>query len=164
MSFEQSSQYKTATVKAVSKILSNAQIKTLPTSSVEIVPAPGLNKLIVPLTVIYIAKVQSGLYGNVEAALTHGFYVGHGPAGVSGSAGISAHIGSFILTDNSGDDITIQTAVGLNDNDNTVQDLVSNHVNEPLVLSFDNNNLGNFTGGHINNTVKVIVLFTVINT
>jgi hypothetical protein len=149
--------------------LTDAQIKALPSTPVEIVPAPGAGKALIPFQIVLRMSIATA-YANI-----------------GDKAGIADTLFAFTpLANGSGDWVTASLG-GTNKvayallapylydgaegivapaRPNASTDVVAN---QPIALQCSNFNgeeytdLGNFTGGHASNTLKVTVFYTIID-
>lgn len=138
--------------------LTDGQIKALPTTSVTIIPAPGANKVILPIAAFYWLTWHAD-YATIDAAVS--FALGN----IAGSLQESLGQVSGLLA--SGESAGAVVGPGLQVGSNRVMGLsgmlTSDIVNQPLILSALNNTSGNFTGGDASNVLTVTVLYAVIS-
>lgn len=159
-------------IKRVSFILSDAEIKALPTASIEVIAAQGANTLIVP----FFAVCRLGWvadYGNFHAECMLQFTIGSGGlvllpfrqsmqsalSGLLAGGGPDGSIGWSVAlflgkVDGAPGAVVTGAVAGLYDSD---------VVNQPLTLSADNQGDGNFTGGNAGNSLKVTVLYSIMD-
>ena len=135
------------TVYSQTATLTDDQIKALPTTQVEIVAAPGAGKIIIPL------------FGG-SAVLTGANYTNK-----SSDALLSVSMAGFVFYSyeiaslvDFGEDAFLPFIVATAN----LPETTALMANEPLMITVDNT-LGNFTGGDPANTLKVTVLYTVID-
>lgn len=144
-------------------ILNNDQIKALPTTSIEIIPSPGLNKVLwVP--------VQNGLgmcalnmkstvaYGNLDgsAFLEFKYSNGNFPTDYRNTTDISN-----ILT--SGDnELWILPIIG-DPTDVSSEGLDSDFAGLGLSFFISNGVLGDLTGGNPDNFLRVTIFYTILD-
>ena len=160
------------TVLSQAVVLTDEQIKELPTTPVEIVPAPGAGKIILPL--YGVARLQwVSDYDNIHEAAQLRFVVGTAGdalfpfrqdnasdvSGLLAGGGPDGSIG-WSPTRFSG---KVPVAPGPVLGSGTAQFYDSDLVNFPLVFQADNGASGNFTGGNADNSLKVTVLYTIID-
>lgn len=135
--------------------LTNAQIKALPTTGIELVPAPGAGKMILPLDGVA-SFSGSSAYTNVHADASLNVMW----------TGFNAHRwAAFSLLTFGADGV-----LPLNSVNNSVDpigtsdaEVPSEFDNASLKISASNPGLGDFTGGHASNTLKVTLLYTVVD-
>ncbi len=147
--------------------LTNDQIKALPTTAVEIVPAPGAGKWLQFVRAIWQLDPRGGAYTNLDATLRIDFLAGSGnqiatpykeadngaladDSGIHGIgfgpitnvAGSAAGPGAVWMFELSGG---------------------SSAVNIPIMLKAANGTLGNLTGGHASNTLTVTAYYVIVD-
>jgi hypothetical protein len=143
-------------------ILTDAEIKALPTTPIVLVPAPGVGKAIH-------APVVSGFgscilrfsrtadYTNLDTSAKPTFKIGVGDNGDTeyGSNGDMALLittGGWVLTNY--DLFGLQSGPLLN---------LADWENQPLYFSLYNAALGNLTGGHVDNSLSVTVTYSIVD-
>ena len=139
--------------------LTNAQIKALPTTPVEVVAAPGAGKLLVALYSVFALTTHAGDYTNINAAAQ---------LGVDLSFGLSTSAG--VLNEASGGGVSGVLAVGgpgigfVGHTGNSPPfEPPTTFVNTALVVAALNGGSGDFTGGNGANTLKVTVYYVVVD-
>jgi hypothetical protein len=146
-----------------SVILTNAQIKALPTTPIEIVAAPGVGKAILADAFIQ----QGGFmfvfnwvanYGNVDSSATVDFTLGNnGPHTNYGATNkvneILTSWGDSLIWEPSYNDVA-----GGGVNYNSLTDLA----NKAVFISMTNV-AGNLTDGDAGNTIAITILYTVVD-
>lgn len=152
------------TVYSASVTLTDAQIKALPTTPVELVAAPGAGKILLILSAFMLLDTSAGAYTNVNAAATGGVDIGGAygnfmqvldPAGL-----VPALEGTDVLA------FKLDTAVYISGDqvyNNVAAYTVGDYVNTPIIIDLENSSDGNFTGGNAANTLKVTALYTIID-
>jgi hypothetical protein len=159
--------------------LTNAQILALPTTAVEVLAAPGANKLIVPLVILLHMKWVAD-YGNINATamlkadLAGNFIVGlresvlsgitsllagGGPDGTWVSLGLNNAIAQGVTTTATPNINTHTHPIGA---DSGFYD--ADLVNVPLTISMDNQGSGVLTGGDADNELQVSAAYYLLNT
>jgi hypothetical protein len=149
------------TVYSKKTVLTDAQIKALPTTPIEIVPAPGVNKALNVFCAVIRCDFTAGAYTNIDAD-----YVDLGllPANLP-----------LIVKDPSASVNTIPFATADIKN-YTLSGQFSISGGYTLALPYSEsifansaatlwctNGLGNFTGGNAANTMSVIVLYSIVD-
>lgn len=163
-------------VHQVTVTLTNAQIIALPTTAVEIVPAPGANKLLVPQVIMLHMKWVAD-YSNIDptaqlkADTAGSFMTLLSQPSLSGVSALLAGGGP----DGTWVPITIQQlaksvptpAESVNHLHNGVADsgfYDADIVNVSLSISLDNAEAGDLEDGHSDNELQVSVVYYVLNT
>lgn len=140
--------------------LNNAQIKTLPTVPVEILPAPGAGKVIMPLGMVFIADSRAGAYDNVTNASPQLFSGNSTQALSTAKPSIIAAETAELITRAivSGGEFYVLSGAF----EGSVSGDGGLEVNAALVLK-DNWNGSNYTQGHADNTLKIVIMFMVVD-
>lgn len=150
--------------------LTDAQIKALPTTEVEIVAAPGADKMIYPVYFIAIITTAAGgeytnisadAYINLETDTGHyGIITGNHAGvlnGVSRSLGTADNVGLVLAGPMQNGYYSSNFGALIPDDTQTIISLG----NKALRLNMVNS--GNLTGGNAANTLKVTVYYTVVD-
>lgn len=147
--------------------LTDAQIKALPTTPVEIVPSPGAGKVLLFIRGLVIVDATAADYTNIDADgsyLTIG-YTGGGEntTYVINDAGASLTQLSALLTGNVRA-VSILPLFNFLDGWGPTNNSVPTEANlEAANIEVFAVNGGNFTGGNAANSMKCIVLYTVVD-
>lgn len=153
-------------------ILSDAQIKTLPAIPVELVPPPGDGKFIVFHNAIFYKPAFTANYGNISdnGSINVG-YLGGTSVDVGFWTDISASVEavSSLLVNNAswGNTATFQdgpsvAVIGSYYLPMTLRSGNNLIINRSLNL-FCYNADGDFTGGHVDNTIEVTVFYSIVD-
>lgn len=147
-------EYAAQTILSHTVTLTDAQVKALPTTAVEIVPAPGADLVIVPI-LAFLFLTQPSIYTNVSANASFNLvWPSAGDATIYADAGLLSSDPSFVALhgasfDNGGSQygFAFDSAI----------------VNKKLSIDGNNPAMGNFTGGGAGNSLRVTVLYTVVD-
>jgi hypothetical protein len=139
--------------------ITDAQTKSLPTTPVQIVAAPGTGKRLILFTAQLIINNTAGVYSNVDAGFYFFFTAGQESASIRNEAG-------WILTDGSEPGLaTFVTFLALSSGVlNGDSDYASGYDNGSIMLKASNAAAGNLTGGNAANTIKATVYYIVAPT
>ena len=144
-------------VRSKTVILTDAQIKALPTTAIELVAAPGASKFIFLQSALIVSNCQAGTYISGDFA--------------GGSLGFSVvNSVSFSLLEGDLESLLTDTSqlgtVWFQGNHATAKvaapKAMGDTVNQPLTLVAGNGS-GNYTGGNAANTLKVTVLYVIMD-
>jgi hypothetical protein len=154
-----------------STVLTNNQIKALPTTSIELVPAAGAGQVIIPLQ-LYIAPNISVAYSNINSDAYCSFLQNTRRLleDIPNDSGNGLAYVNDLLGENNNLWV-VHAALGypiaaLNNNWASFVTSINNvaaFANQPLQMVISNSDSGDFTGGDASNTIKVIVNYTVID-
>lgn len=143
--------------------LTDAQIKALPTTPVELVPAPGADKLLA-ISKIAVGRLNDsgGIYTNLDDTAASFFTVAFGE-GYDDDASynflnLDSMIGNDLSTFGSG-----SVLIWHSYNIESFQRVLPVVINKGLFCHVGNNGLGDFTGGHASNTLEVTVFYSIVD-
>jgi len=147
--------------------LTNAQIKALPTTAIEVVANPGATRFIVPISAVLIANTTAGAYTNINAAAQLSIEY---PL-INTKAFALVDNNTFGQTSNLLDGGNILVAmlspfININVDTEPCAIFVNNDigiVDNPLNIVMNNSSDGNLTGGDAANTLKVTVYYIVVD-
>lgn len=144
--------------------LTNEQIKSLPTIPFQIIPSPGLNKFILPISAFIIhEKVAGGEYSGCDGAYW-GLQAGNDPLMSSyiSAAGILVQEAPYI----SFAQFPIPYAIS----DGNIANMVVYQGYQPMdevsnraLFIKDCTNVTDYTGGHADNKLKVTVYYVIVD-
>ena len=133
-------------------LLIDAEIKTLMTTGITVIPAPGVGKVIVVETVFMLIR-KTAVYTNVNAAAdvwleyTGGGILTVGPDTTSGHLVFDADTTPQV----------VEQVVNI-----ATEGALTNYENLPIQVKAANAAAGSFTGGDINNRLGIAVLYKII--
>lgn len=144
-------------LQVASVTLTDAQIKALPTTPVEIVAAPGAGKFIAVVYAVLVIDTMAAAYTNIDAE----------------AAWLALQVDGRSITNrydeldqgalaSTAQAVIILSPLELNNNGSLNASWpgdVSDLANQPLVAFFNNGGSGAFTGGDDDNSLKVVVYY-----
>jgi hypothetical protein len=151
----------------ITKSLSDAEIKALPTTPIQLIPAPGAGKVIVPINAFVSITPWVANYTNINANAQ--LYMADPAENFNITTVLKQSNGNGV-----GNTLAWgEASVGLINQKQIVSGvtLVSNSgwnladgENQPLMLFAANGGSGNFTGGDPGNVLKVTVSYMIVTT
>lgn len=156
---------------AASLTLTDTQVKSLPTTPVELVAAPGVDRIAIPtLALVYFHHTAD--YSNIDpnAVLGIGSFEGGDEflSVLRSGQGLSeAQVESLLAVGQSR--LAVYSLYAATDGVSlyaAVRSIgpIADYANQPLNLTAYNEASGDFTGGHPDNTVSVNLVYLVFNT
>lgn len=172
------------TVYSVKKILTNAQIKTLPSTPVHLIDAPGAGKVIVGLGGLISVASQAGAYTNIAFSGGPGAVLdliignnsnnifGYAPmalvyAALNGAAPLTKIPLVQIAGSYAASDVEVTTG-RVSEGDSKSINVNQFLENQAVSISIwnspdDNTDAGDFTGGSDDNYMKINLLYTILD-
>lgn len=160
----------TGTVLRASRTLTNAEVKALPTTPIQVVTNAGPNTVLVPIKYVLISRFAGGAYTNLNAS---GWF--QAQWGTGGGA-----LASNYLADDAGDGIAVYSGLFGSASSrlalltdftysttpasgwgNIPGDATPLPTNEALYVRIDNGGSGDLTGGNAANTLTVVTYYVV---
>jgi hypothetical protein len=155
---------------SLTKELTDAQIKALPTTPVELVPAPGAGKLIVFHSAVVVRNPLAQAYGNINEY--DGIFIGYTGTQRQLDAGYwldgSASVGSLynLFNNQLANKVIHYDPIGISTQGGytlpATINLDTEGVNKGLSI-MGMTSSGNFTGGDPSNTMEVTVNYTIVD-
>lgn len=136
------------------RTITNAEIKTLPTTPVVVAPAPGAGKAYVHVATHLVCDATAGVYTNINAAAV-GPFATYG-SNVSATATMVNGDVDWILADNSAVNYALFSGKSIDGG------ALADVENQTLRLGMTNGLDGNLTGGHPANTLKVSTIYYIV--
>lgn len=139
--------------------LNNAQIKALPSTPVEILPAPGEGKVILPIGMVFVLDCSAGAYDNVANASPQLFSGASSQALSTAKPSLAWAPGAVsVRAIVSGGEFYVLSGAF----DGSVSGDGGLEINAALTLK-DLWNGSDYTEGHDDNTLKIFLLFIVVD-
>lgn len=149
------------TVYSASDTLTDAQIKALPTTPVEIVPAPGAGKRYQLIGGSLKIDSTAGAYTNFSEDAGDGFNIEAGNMVLSSLADFA--VVGWLLGEAQSSTFEIagpyMTKPATGSRVSTNGSATADYENGAMVLTCNNGELGDFTGGHADNTGSITVIY-----
>lgn len=140
--------------------LTNAQIKTLPSLPMEVVAAPGANRMLLPVYGAVVLNAVAGAYADTDGGAVLLKYVGgHSNGSTYGTIPFNQ---ADITVCGLGSESNIKNYGGGDWTFWGPEDLQSVLVNKALAIACENGT--DFTGGHADNSLTVTVAYMVLDT
>lgn len=141
----------------VKKVLTHSEILALPSSFIQVVPAPGANKLVVPIgTAVTFKFTDSGAITGAD--VDNEVFLAYGDWDASAT-------NSCRMFTDSGDDRTAVLVPLLSPSGASVLSPLSSTgvmANAPIKIAAYNNS-GDFAGGHANHTMEIVVTYMIVD-
>lgn len=168
-------------VQVATLTLADADILALPTTPLEIIPAPGAGKVLVPSSAFAWCDTTAGVYTNIDPLAQLGFGWDSGPGGIDGSGGPLAYLSEAEGSDGSVSGLLAFTGVAFctfgpngdpnmsNGDSSTLGEQFLGFLNgaaspnQGLVIVAGNQLAGDFTGGDPANRLIVSVTYSVLD-
>jgi len=138
--------------------LTDAQIKTLPTAYVEVVPSPGANKFLVFRNATLYFSTPGGAYTNIDPGELQGIGIAYGDWAIDAST-----LGKF---GGSGQGFILRPYVAVNNflYDDYLYPTYNGQVAGSTALKlYAWNDVGNYTGGHSSNQLRGVVEYSIFD-
>lgn len=144
--------------------INDSDFKTLPSTAIEIIPAPGVGKIILPISFYAKLNASAGQYTNLDPA-SNVLNIGWGDS--SGAFVDNMMYITFSFIETLTTDWTIGGIFGfisanMYDAVQAVETGERNVENTALVVGAYNS-LGNFTGGNVTNIFKLTVVYMILD-
>jgi hypothetical protein len=137
-------------------VLTDAQIKALPSTPVELVPAPGAGKVVMVSDYVWQVKTPGADYTNIEFGETSSITLIYGADYQDDASEGFENIG-FCFENNR---INRFCGVGFLQVKTWEEAAI---INKAVYLYAENGSSGNFTGGHASNTLEITVFYSIVD-
>ena len=141
--------YYTQVARPLTITLTNAQILTLPTTPIQVIPPQGLNKAIL-VTGAFLKFTNAGDYTNVTNNILI-LQTNSAPFNVK-------HLSFKYVGLGDGEPLSYGIATPFGDSNYLTPDMVNN-----IGIAIASQNTGNFTGGNAANTIELTLFYNIIN-
>lgn len=152
--------------------LTDEQIKALPTTPVELIPAPGANKILVPLMAIVRNNTSAGAYTNVNSQCQIEFRWSIGSTSPLNAflnlPGVVTETDLLLGATNYVWQIGLRQFPAIEEGSETGYNTLNfaesaQVINRALQLHALNDANGDFTGGHANNAIHITIFYAIID-
>lgn len=148
-------------VRKVTVQLTDAQIKALPTTPIQMLPAPGVGKMYAVVIGVAALDVTAGTYSNI--GVTSSLYIAAG-AGSALSAAYDENWDGALQDSSAIHIIHFAPMMGAQAPAHSLWNADKpNYENLPLTIKSNNGASGNFTGGHAANTLRLTVYYVIVD-
>lgn len=140
-------------------VLTNAQIKALPTTSIKLLDRPTSGSVIMPMLALCVFRPEAGAFGytNLDPAATMSMdlfdFLGDFDTGLPNAGSL--------LSLNSPAFVRVQPLQSADTSSTRVNGVKLLATDVEIFVDIDNGAAGNLTGGHANNTLTIDIFFYV---
>lgn len=139
--------------------LTDAMIKTLPTVGVEVAPAPGANKIIIPIAAFGMINYVGDAYINTDPSVM----LLLGPSAMSGISPISAYAERVYFQVPIPWSVQPSSGAWSGKVISEAAQFDDSAINAPLILKDEFPGGSNYTGGNPGNTMEVTVFYSIVD-